>query len=103
MSLPERRHYPCWRVEGKSAFLYIPGEKVQRCKVRCVSKEGLLVETDTKLSEGLVVELALTRSYTPGLVKLVRRSAYVARASDSGAAILYFVTRKLLTQAPASC
>jgi hypothetical protein len=97
MNLPERSHYPCWRVDGKRAFLYVSGEKVQRCKVRCVSRAGLLVETDTRLSEGLIVELALTRSYKPGLIKLVRRSAYVARASDSGAAVLYFVTRKLLT------
>lgn len=97
MTLTQPKRQRCWRVEGKRALLHVPGAGVQSCKVRCVSKAGLLVETDARLSEGSLVELALTRAYSPQLVKLVRRSAYVARASDSGAAILYFVTRKLLT------
>ncbi|MCG6967634.1 MAG: hypothetical protein LJE59_14115 [Chromatiaceae bacterium] len=97
MSLPERRRHPRWRTEGARAFLYARGEPVQRCKVRCVSKAGLFIETDQALPEGLMVELALTQAYTRQLVKIVRRSAYVARASSSGVAILFFVNRKVVT------
>jgi hypothetical protein len=94
MNLPERRRFPRWRAEGAQVFLYIRGQRVQRCRARHISKAAVLVETDTKLTEGLTVELALSRHYAGHLVKMVRRSAYVARTSNSGTAVLLFLNRK---------
>ena len=94
MSLPERRRYPRWRAEGARAFLYIRGQQVARCKVRHISKAAVLVETESTLTEGLTVELALTRPYSRQLLRIVRRSAYVARTSQSGTAVLLFLNRK---------
>lgn len=94
MTLPERRRFRRWRAEGARAFLYLRGQRVQRCKVRHVSKAAVFVETDSLLTEGLTVELALTRPYSDRLVKVVRRSAYVVRTSRNGTAVLLFLNRK---------
>lgn len=96
MSLLERRRYPRWQTAGARAYLYVRGQRVQRCKVRSVSRAGVFIETDATLPQGLAVELALTHAYTHQLVKVVRRSAYVARFSENGVAVLFFLARKVL-------
>ncbi|MCP5314382.1 MAG: hypothetical protein H6955_12525 [Chromatiaceae bacterium] len=46
-----------------------------------------------RLPRGEQVELAFFRLHTPQLVKVVRRSAYVVRAADTGIAMLFFLRR----------
>lgn len=93
MDLTERRRYPRWHSDRAHISLFVPGEKVERCRVRCVSRVGLFIETRSILPEGLTVELAFTRSYTRQLVKLYRRSAYVVRASEDGVAVVFLDKR----------
>jgi hypothetical protein len=54
-----------------------------------MSRVGMFVETDSSLLPGQRIELAFTCLYTHQLVKIYRRSAYVARASDEGVAVLF--------------
>jgi hypothetical protein len=89
----ERRRYHRWDSDGKQVRLLVPGRRTQRCKVRTISRAALFIETDTLLPEGTPVELAFTLLHTRQLVKLFRRSAYVARSSDNGLAVLFFNKR----------
>lgn len=50
----------------------------------------MFVETDTALPLAEMVELAFTCLHTRRIVKIYRRSAYVARASEDGVAVLFF-------------
>ena len=93
MALIERRRHPRWCSDGALAFLYIPGTRVERCKVRCVSKTGSFIETDSYLPEGLPVELAFTRTYTDQVVKVYRRSGYVSRVCADGVVVRFAVKR----------
>ena len=93
MSLIERRRYSRWDSDGKQVRLLVPGHHTQRCKVRTVSRAALFIETDSLLPEGTLVELAFTLLHTDQLVKVFRRSAYVARSSESGLAVLFFKKR----------
>lgn len=90
MDLAERRRYPRCYPESTQVYLYVRGEGVQRCKVRCLSRAGVFVEAAARLPEGSRVELAFTVFHSNQLVKMYRRSAYLARASDSGLAVLFF-------------
>lgn len=94
MGLTERRRYPRWRSDHASTFLYVKGEKSQRCRVRCVSRAGLFIETSSVLPEGLTIELAFVQSYTHQLVKVYRRSASVVRASDDGVGVVFLDRRR---------
>jgi len=98
MNLPVQPSQTSTRRNSARTFLYIRGEPVRRCRVRCMTKGGLFIETDVKLAVGTTVELAFTRSHTRHLVSVARRSAKVARSSESGAAILFFATRKSWTR-----
>jgi hypothetical protein len=69
--------------------LHVWGEGIQECKVRCMSRVGIFVETDTDFVIGRRVELAFTCHHTRQLVKMYRRSAYVARTSDDGVALIF--------------
>ena len=95
MSSPERRRYARWSSEGAQAILYVRGQRTQRCRIRSVSKAGVFIEVDDSLPEGIAVELAFTRSYTGQVVKMFRRSAYVARATHDGIAVLFFTKRSV--------
>lgn len=90
MGMAERRGYPRLYPESTQVYLYVQGEGVQRCKVRCLSRAGVFLETAARLPEGSPVELAFTVFHSDQLVKMYRRSAYLARASDSGLAVLFF-------------
>jgi hypothetical protein len=90
----ERRHTPRRFVDGMHVHLNVPGVRTQRCKVRCISGHGIFIDPVTALQPALPVELAFTIQYTRQLVKVYRHSAYVARVSDNGAALLYFDNRK---------
>lgn len=98
MNLPVQPSKPHALRSAARTFLYVRGEPVRRCRVRCMTKGGIFIETDTKLVVGATVELAFTRSHTRQLVSVARRSAKVARSSESGAAILFFATRKAWTR-----
>jgi len=99
-SLTERRRHPRWRSNGAQAYLYVRGERPQRCRVRSVSKEGLFLELDEflNLARGLTIELAFTRAYTGQVIKLYRRSGYVTRVSNDGVAVLFFEKPRVLTE-----
>ena len=93
MRSAERRHYPRRHTEETQVYLYAYGESLQRCKVRDFSRAGIFIETNTSLSLALPVELAFTCVYTRQIVKIYRRSAYVARVSEDGVAMLFFDRR----------
>jgi hypothetical protein len=90
MGSTERRRHPRWHSDGTQVHLYVQGESAQRCKVRDISRAGMFIETETSLPLALPVELAFTCLYTRQIVKIYRRSAYVARDSDHGVAVLFF-------------
>ena len=54
-----------------------------------ISRVGMFVETSTSLPLALPVELAFTCLHTHRIVKMYRRSAYVARTSENGVAVLF--------------
>ena len=89
MRAAERRHYPRRYTDQAQVYLYAPGENLQRCKVYDISRVGMFVETSTHLPLALPVELAFTCLYTRQIVKMYRRSAYVARTSENGVAVLF--------------
>jgi hypothetical protein len=93
MRSAERRRHPRRHSDGAQVYLYPHGESSQRCKVYDISRAGMFIETDTCLSLALPVELAFTCLYTRHIVKIYRRSAYVARASEDGVAVLFFDRR----------
>jgi PilZ domain len=88
--LTERRRYPRRPSEGTQVYVYAQGESVMRCKVRDISRAGALILTDIVLPLALPVELAFTCLHTRQIVKIYRRSAYVARASEDGVVALFF-------------
>lgn len=90
MSSSERRRYLRRQSDGAQVYLYAHGKKSQRCKVRDISRAGMFVETDAALPLAEMVELAFTCLHTRRIVKIYRRSAYVARASEDGVAVLFF-------------
>ena len=89
MTLTERRH--CRRVFADSTHvhLHVLGDSTRRCKVRCMSSDGIFIEPGMALQPGLRIELAYTCQYTRQIVRMYRRSAYVARVSDDGVALLF--------------
>jgi hypothetical protein len=87
--LTDRRRYHRWRSDTALAYLYVPGQQVQRCRVRSVSKAGLFIETPSGLREGMAVELAFARADAEQVVKLYRRSACVLRVSADGVAVVF--------------
>jgi len=89
-NLAERRHYPRRPTDGTQVYLYAQGENVIHCKVHDISRAGMLILTDIVLPLALPVELAFTCMHTRQLVKIYRRSAYVARASEDGIVVLFF-------------
>jgi hypothetical protein len=86
----DRRHYPRRYTDQSHVYLYAHGENLHRCKVYDISRVGMFVETSTSLPLALPVELAFTCLHTHRVVKMYRRSAYVARTSDKGVAVLFF-------------
>lgn len=86
----ERRQYPRRPIDGVQAYLYVRGERTQRCRIRSLSRAGVFIEIDAILRKGLAIELAFTRLYTAQVIKLYRRSAYVTRVTDDGVALLFF-------------
>jgi hypothetical protein len=90
MSLAVRRRYPRRLTEGSQVHLYARGESVLRCEVRDISRTGVLILTDIVLPLALPVELAFTCRHTRQIVKIYRRSAYVARACEDGLVVLFF-------------
>ena len=90
ISLAERRRYPRRHAERTQVHLYAQGESVQRCKVRDISRAGIFILTDIVLPPALPVELAFTCLHSRQIVKIYRRSAYVARAAEDGVAVLFF-------------
>ena len=90
----ERRRFPRRRIDGVQAYIYVPGESTQRCKIRSLSKAGLFLEIDPILPRGLAIELAFTRLYTNQVIKLYRRSAYVTRVSEEGVAALFLTKQE---------
>jgi len=88
--LAERRHYPRRTAESTQVYLYAQGKSVIRCQVRDISRVGMLIMTDIVLPLALPVELAFTCLYTRQIVKIYRRSAYVARTSEDGLVVLFF-------------
>ena len=93
MTSTERRHHARRHSDNTQVYLYAPGESTQHCKVRDISRAGLFIETHTTLILLQPVELAFTCLYTRHLVKIYRRSAYVARATEDGVALLLFDRR----------
>ena len=93
MKSTERRHYTRRHADKTQVYLCVHGESTQRCKVRDISSTGMFIETDTTLLLLQPVELAFTCLYTRHIVKIYRRSAYVARASEDGVAVLLFDRR----------
>jgi hypothetical protein len=85
----ERRHCPRWHSDGTRVHLHVRGESIQEYKVRCMSRVGIFVEIQTAFVPGGRVELAFTCHHTRQLVKMYRRSAYVARTSDDGVALIF--------------
>ncbi|MGD8631806.1 MAG: hypothetical protein PVH38_08775 [Gammaproteobacteria bacterium] len=86
----DRRHYPRRYTDQSQVYLYAHGFRLQRCRVYDISRVGMFVETGTSLPLALPVELAFTCLYTRRIVKMYRRSAYVARTSENGVAVLFF-------------
>ena len=90
MPLTERRHSARRFIDGIQVHLNLPGERTQRCKVRCISGDGIFIDPlPAALQPDRRVELAYTCQYTRQLVKMYRRSAYVARVSETGVALIY--------------
>ena len=89
MRIAERRRYPRRQAEGMQVHLYAQGESAQCCKVRDISRAGMLITTNIMLPLTLPVELAFTCLHSRQVVKIYRRSAYVARASDDGVVVLF--------------
>ena len=85
----ERRHRTRRATDGTHVHVHVLGAGTQRCKVRSMSSAGIFVETAATVQPGLRIELAYTCSYTRQIVKIYRRSAYVARVSDDGMALLF--------------
>jgi hypothetical protein len=92
-SLAERRRYPRRPSEGTRVYLYAQGKSVMRCRVCNASRAGVLILGDNVLPQALPVELAFTCLITRQIVKIYRRSAYVARASEDGMVVLFFDKR----------
>ena len=92
-SLAERRRYPRRLSEGTQVYLYAQGKSVMRCRVCNASRAGLLILSDIVLPQALPVELAFTCLITRQIVKIYRRSAYVARTSEDGIVVLFFDKR----------
>lgn len=90
MRSAERRRYPRRHTDGSQVYLYTQGVGTQRCNVRNISRAGMFVETATSLPLTLPVELAFTCLHTRQIVKIYRRSAYIARASEDGVVVLFF-------------
>jgi hypothetical protein len=93
MKSTERRHHTRRHSDNTQVYLYAYGGSTQHCKVRDISNAGMFIETDTILLLLQPVELAFTCLYTRHIVKIYRRSAYVARASEDGVAVLLFDRR----------
>jgi PilZ domain len=91
--LIDRRRYPRRPSETTRVYLHAQGESVMHCKVRDISRGGALILTDIVLPLALPVELAFTCLHTRQIVKIYRRSAYVARASEYGLVALRFDKR----------
>jgi hypothetical protein len=86
----DRRHYPRRHTGEAQVYLYAQGKSLQRCKVYDISRVGMFVETSIALPLALPVELAFTCLYTHHIVRMYRRSGYVARVSENGVAVLFF-------------
>lgn len=86
----EQRRYPRRQSDGTQVYLYARGGGSQRCRVRDISRAGMFIETDASLALALPVELAFTCLHTHCIVKIYRRSGYVARAADDGVVVLFF-------------
>jgi hypothetical protein len=86
---PERRHCARRCIDGIHVHVNLRGEHTQRCKVRCISIDGIFIDPVAALHPDRRVELAYTCQYTRQLVKMYRRSAYVARVSENGVALVY--------------
>ena len=89
----ERRRYPRRHADGTQVYLYAKAGRAQRYDVRDISRAGMFVETSTSLPLAIPVELAFTCLYTRQIVKMYRRTAYVARASEDGVVLLFFDRR----------
>jgi len=92
-SMSERRRYPRRRSDGTQVHLYAEGISTQCCKVRDISKAGIFIQTGTPLPLAQFVELAFTCLHSRQIVKIYRRSAYVARTSEDGVVVLFFDRR----------
>jgi hypothetical protein len=90
MKSTERRHHARRHSDNLQVYVYAPGESTQHCKVRDISSASLFIETDTTLLLLQPVELAFTCFYTHHIITIYRRSAYVARASEDGVALILF-------------
>jgi hypothetical protein len=86
----ERRHYLRRQAGGSRVYLYALGECAKRCLVRDISRAGMFIETSTHLPLALPVELAFTCMHTYRVVKIYRRSAYIARVAEEGVVALFF-------------
>ncbi len=93
MSQPKLSVQPCPHPKVSRVYIRVAGQPVRQCAVRCLNQSGLVIKTDMRLPRGEQVELAFFRLHTPQLVKVVRRSAYVVRAADTGIAMLFFLRR----------
>ena len=89
----ERRHHARRHSDKTHVYSYAHGENTQHCKVRDISNAGMFIEINTTLLLSQPVELAFTCSYTHHIVNIYRRSAYVARTSEEGVAVLLFDRR----------
>lgn len=89
----ERRRYPRRHADGTQVYLYSRGGNSQRCKVRDISRAGMFIETENSLPLAIPVELAFTCLHTRQIVKMYRRTAYVARVTDDGVVALFFDRR----------
>ena len=86
----ERRHHLRRHAGGARVHLYALGECAKRCLVRDISRAGMFIETSAYLPLALPVELAFTCMHTHQIVKIYRRSAYIARVSEEGVVALFF-------------
>lgn len=90
MSSAERRRFPRRLSDGVRVYLHARGRRTCQCKVRDISRSGIFIETDDILPLAFSVELAFTCLHTRNIVKIYRRSAYIARASEDGLVAVFF-------------
>lgn len=90
VSSAERRRFPRRQSDGARVYLHVRGRSTRQCRVRDISRSGIFIETEDLLPLAFSVELAFTCLHTRNIVKIYRRSAYIARASEDGLVAVFF-------------